>query len=58
MDPVEHARRQTMLEADDSAAVRAAVQSDFTPLSASQADPVPLLVTWMRRHCRATSRPA
>lgn len=57
MDPVEHARRRAALEANDSAAVRAAVLSDFTPLSTSQADRVPRLVAWMREHCRASARP-
>lgn len=57
MDPVEHARRRAAREANDSAAVRAAVESDFTPLSAPQADRVAPLVAWIRHHCRATFPP-
>ena len=57
MDPVEHARRRAALEANDSAAVRAAVESDFTPLSAPQANRVAPLIAWIRHHCRATSAP-
>jgi len=57
MDPVEHARRRAALEANDSVAVRAAVESDFTPLSATQANRVAPLIEWIRHHCRATSAP-
>lgn len=52
MDPAEHARRQAALAAKDSAAFRAAVESDFTPLAAPLADRVAPLVAWMRNHCR------